>query len=311
MKGVFIMLSVIVSLYFTLVFKLIGLIFRGLWFIFKQPFRFMYWALGFRPIRLAAVFPVLIVAILFSSACSTVDTVVEEEPVEVVYVLEPVLLSCVVCEEYKVEDEHCYDWQASMIERLDRERAEREAAADAEAEARQAADAERLIAWNALSEYEQDALMAQARAEVEQWWEDLVQEHHETMIADGWTLFLRGETVPRDHGGSVSFGSSDYWVQLDDNGYLSQEGSWGRRVVMGGVTMSVQTHDAIGWHWETSPEPGIVTFGYGGDFDNFVYPAEPFESKWRVLAAPIYWTICITDRIWVAECECIMPPDWE
>jgi len=112
---------------------------------------------------------------------------------------EPVLLLCSVCDEMKVEDEHCHDWQAEMIERNNAERAERERQAEIDAANEAAYEAARLEAWNTLPEDEREEWMAQARADAMQWWEDLIQEEYDVMIATGGCFHHMARAFIKQH----------------------------------------------------------------------------------------------------------------
>lgn len=236
--------------------------------------------------------------------CNTAPVETEYIP-EVVQTPEPVLLLCVVCEEYKVEDEHCYDWQATLIERLDRERAEREAAAEAEAEAEALHEQERFDAWLELPEEEREELMALTRAEVDQWWEGLIQEQYENMIANGWSFVPEGtprgaslnipeHIIPHPVIADSAF-TSDVFIILAPHLRYSDPADGEIHLTFFCVFNDLESVlGSVAPNAYGEGLDGIVVFGYSIDGDRVV----PYE-----------YVLCIT-RLWVAECECIMPPDW-
>lgn len=255
-------------------------------------------------LSLVALFAVFALPSLIGCNTAPVDAApVETEYIpEVVQTPEPVLLLCVVCEEYKEEHEHCYDWQATLIERLNRERAEREAAAEALAEAEELLYQERLDAWLELPEEDREELMALARAEVEQWWEDLIQEQYENMIANGWTFVPEGRT-PREAHINIpehiivpEFGYAfDLFVILAP--HLRYSDPADGEIHLGFFSHIFDLEHVLGSVASNAYGEGldgITVFGYSIDGD---------------LVVPYEYVLCIT-RLWVAECKCVMPPDW-
>jgi hypothetical protein len=240
---------------------------------------------------------------------------------------EPVLLLCVVCDELKVENEHCYDWQSEMIERNNARRAEREAQDENDAAKEAAYEAARLEAWNVLPENEREEWMAQAKADTLQWWEDLIQEEFDAMLSFGYKFSPKGDGVrkvvplpdyikapPYD---SDLFGmDGDYWTRVKPE-LLSPDNR--------------EIH--IGWFddapWETIFALGFADFNVEYEFDIGIYMLERFGELCRVTkghgggyvlfentvveirVAPLSYVLCITKRMWTPECVCEMPPDFQ
>jgi hypothetical protein len=252
-------------------------------------------------------------------------TVPEEEVV--VTTPEPVLLLCVVCDELKVEGEHCFDWQSEMIERNNARRAEREAQEERDAADKAAYEAARLEAWKILPEDEREEWMAQTRADTLQWWDDLIQEEFEVMPSLGFMFSPKGEGVrkvvplpdyikapPYD---SDLFGEDgDYWARVKPE-LLSADNKeihigwfdyapWETILALGFADFNVYGIGAAGdLMLELFGELGRVTKGHGGGYVFFE------NTVSEIMVVPLSYVLCITDRMWMPECVCEMPPDFQ
>jgi hypothetical protein len=244
--------------------------------------------------------------------------VLEEEMV--IATPEPVLSLCVICDELKVESEHCFDWHSEIAERNNAKMAESEAHEEDKA----AYEAARLEAWNALPEDERDELMAQARTDVEQWWEDLIQGEYDVMTSIGFAFSPDGEGLRKaaplpDHIDAPLFNhdgffeEGEYWVRVvpellsPDNGiiYMGNNSPWELSFVLGFANFRVFEYSYGSSILERYGEPCRVTKGYGGGYVMFE------GSIVETMISPLSYVLCISERMWTPECVCELPPDFQ